>query len=112
MTQDTAKMMTYDANKKSAGIAYVLRILFGTLRVHRFYLGENRTGFAMLGVTALILVIYLVSTTVLTLATLGFGFFITLIILPLLLICPLIDFFLIPGMVQSYNNKLAQTMKE
>ncbi len=48
---DIFRYMQYDANKKSAAIAYRLWLLGGLLGVHRFYLEEKRTGVALLAIT-------------------------------------------------------------
>ena len=48
---DAATMMRYDANKKSALIAYVLWFFLGYLGAHRFYLGHTGTGVAILLLT-------------------------------------------------------------
>ena len=45
---DAMKMMMYDANKKSAGIAYVLWFLIGGLGGHRFYAGKTGSAVAIL----------------------------------------------------------------
>ena len=36
----------YDANRKSAGVAYLLCIFLGGVGAHRFYLGRSGTGAA------------------------------------------------------------------
>ncbi len=62
--------------EKSVALAYVLWFFFGTLGIHRFYLGKTITG-------------------VIWLLTGG-----------LLLVGWIIDLFLIPGMVETYNLKV------
>jgi TM2 domain-containing membrane protein YozV len=44
---DAARLMQYDAAKKSALIAYVLWFFLGGLGVHRFYLGRTGSGITM-----------------------------------------------------------------
>lgn len=92
MQIDTRKMMQFEANKKSTGVAYLLWFFFGMLGAHRFYLGKSGSGAAILVLTLASLVLMLV----------GIGF-ITLLI-PSLWV--LIDLFTIPGMARDYNNRL------
>jgi TM2 domain-containing membrane protein YozV len=89
---DSRAMMLYDANKKSAVLAYVLWFFFGGLGAHRFYLGRSRSGAAMLAVTLLSLLLSVVVIGVFGLFAVG--------------IWAIVDAFLIPGMVQEHNNKL------
>lgn len=89
---DMNRMMRYDANKKSAGVAYVLWFFFGIFGAHRFYLGQN-------GTAAAILVLSILSF-LLAFALVGF----ILMLVPA--VWTVIDVFLIPGMVRDYNNKL------
>ena len=44
---DAMMMMQYDANKKSALVAYVLWFFLGWLGIHRFYLGRTMSGVVM-----------------------------------------------------------------
>jgi TM2 domain-containing membrane protein YozV len=89
---DAKKLMQFEANKKSAGVAYLLWFLFGMFGVHRFYLGRSGSG-------AVILALTLIS---IFLSFVGIGF-ITMFI-PTIWV--LIDLFLIHGMVREYNNGL------
>ena len=41
---DTVVLMQYDANKKSAVVAYLLWFFLGMLGAHRFYLSQPGTG--------------------------------------------------------------------
>ena len=41
---DTERMMRYDANKKSALLAYILWFFLGFFGLHRMYLGPRRLG--------------------------------------------------------------------
>ena len=85
-------MMRYDANKRSAGIAYLLWFFLGWLGAHRFYLGRLLSGALMLILTAI--------STVLTIVVIGhFGLFIVGA-------WWLVDALLIPGMTRSYNERL------
>src|SRR5262245_27778983 len=45
---DVARMMQYDAAKKSAGVAYVLWFFLGGIGAHRFYLEQTGTAVAQL----------------------------------------------------------------
>lgn len=80
--------MIYDANKKSAGVAYLLCLFLGGFGAHRFYLGRTASavGQLLLGVFGWI-------TLFLTWIPLG--------------IWLLIDLFLIPGIVRKGNMKIA-----
>jgi TM2 domain-containing membrane protein YozV len=84
--------MRYDANKKSALIAYVLWFFLGYLGAHRFYLGHTGTGVAILLLT--------IASAVLAFVVIG----LFLIIIPAIWV--LVDAFLIPGMVTRANNEL------
>lgn len=74
--------MRYDANKKSAGTAYVLWFFLSVTGAHRFYLRRTFSAVIML----------LLSCTVV-------GLFITI---P----WTVLDAFLIPGMARRYNDDL------
>ena len=41
---DVVAMLRYDANRKSAGVAYLLWFFLGGLGVHRFYVGSTGVG--------------------------------------------------------------------
>ncbi|WP_052389871.1 TM2 domain-containing protein [Belnapia moabensis] len=79
---DTRKMMQYDNNKKSVGVAFALWFFLGLFGGHRFYLGKTGTGIVMV----------LLSITVV-------GLIVTAI-------WGIIDAFLIPGIVREKNEKL------
>ena len=81
-THASRQAMRYEANKKSAGIAYVLWFFLTVLGAHRFYLRRTASAVIML----------LLSLTVLGLA----------ITIPWVVL----DAFLIPGMTRKYNNEL------
>lgn len=53
MHSDRAQMIAHEENRKSVGMAYLLLFLFGSLAVHRFYLGANNSGVLMLVLTLL-----------------------------------------------------------
>ena len=87
----TTRMMRYDAAKKSVGVAYLLWFFVGAFGVHRFYLGQWRTGLLML------------ACTVLAWVTLGLSALITGLIL-------IIDLFTIPGKVARHNERLIASL--
>ncbi len=83
LSSDTRALMLYEANKKTALVAYILWFFLGLVGGHNFYL--KRTGVA---VTQLILTLTLVGMVV----TVVWAF---------------VDAFLIPGWVRNQNNILA-----
>ena len=83
LSSDTRALMLFEANKKTALVAYLLWFFLGLFGGHNFYL--KRTGVA---VTQLILTITVV------------GMLITIVWV-------LVDAFLIPGWVRNQNNLLA-----
>jgi TM2 domain-containing membrane protein YozV len=93
---DASAMMRYDANKKSAGIAYLLWFFLGGLGVHRFYLGRTGSGAAMLALWVVSLLLTVVAVGVL-------GFLV-------IAVWWVVDAFLVPGIVRDYNNRLIATM--
>ncbi|MBN9561670.1 MAG: TM2 domain-containing protein [Alphaproteobacteria bacterium] len=97
MTHGAAQvMMRYDANKRSAGIAYLLWFFLGSLGAHRFYLKHTGSALAML-------LIFLGSLALTVVAIGVFG----LIVVG---IWALVDAFLIPGMARDYNNRLISNL--
>jgi TM2 domain-containing membrane protein YozV len=83
LSNDTRALMLFEANKKTALVAYLLWFFLGLLGGHNFYL--KRTGVA-------------VAQLILTLTAVGIvitGFW------------ALVDAFLIPGWVRNQNNLLA-----
>lgn len=83
LSADTRALMLFEANKKTALIAYVLWFFVGLFGAHNFYL--KRTGVA-------------VAQLILTLTVVGMA---------VSLIWVLVDAFLIPGWVRDQNNRLA-----
>ena len=83
LSNDTRALMLFEANKKTALVAYLLWFFVGLFGGHNFYL--KRTGVA---VTQLILTITVI------------GILITMFWV-------LVDAFLIPGWVRNQNNLLA-----
>lgn len=94
MTTDRASAQ-YDIEKKSLLAAYVLWFFLGYVGAHRFYLGRSVSGLLMLALSAVTLVLTLVS----------FGFLVFLWF-PISLWW-LIDALLIPGIVAGRNSRIA-----
>lgn len=88
-TSDAHSMMLYEANKKSAGLAFALWFFLGFLGAHRFYMGKIGSGIGMIVLTF-------------------FG--ILTIQGPFLIIAAaiwvIVDAFLISGWVRQYNMDL------
>ncbi|HVZ50745.1 MAG TPA: TM2 domain-containing protein [Pseudolabrys sp.] len=83
LSNDTRALMLFEANKKTALVAYLLWFFVGLFGGHNFYL--KRTGVA---VTQLILTITVVGAVI-------------------TVFWVLVDAFLIPGWIRNYNNMLA-----
>ncbi len=86
LSSDTRAMMLFEANKKTALVAYLLWFFVGIFGGHNFYL--KRTGVA---VTQLILSI-------------------TVIGLVITWVWMIVDAFLIPGWIRTQNNLLAMQL--
>lgn len=93
---DARLAMMYDANKKSALIAYLLWFFLGGFGAHRFYLGS-------IGSAVAILLLWLLGW-----ATVWFvvGWF----VLVAVAIWLIVDAFLIPGMIARRNNDLIERL--
>jgi len=83
LSSDTRAMMLFEANKKTALVAYILWFCWGLLGRHNFYL--KRTGVA-------------VAQLLITLTVVG---------MVITIVWVLVDAFLIPGWVRNQNNLLA-----
>jgi TM2 domain-containing membrane protein YozV len=83
LSNDTRVLMLFEANKKTALVAYLLWFFLGWFGAHNFYLG--RTGVA-------------VAQLILSLTIIG---------LTITLVWVLVDAFLIPSWVRRENNLLA-----
>ena len=94
MTTDRVSAQ-YDIEKKSLLVAYLLWFFLGYIGAHRFYLGRPISGFLMLALSAITLVLSLVS----------FGFLAFLWVVVGL--WWLIDALLIPGIVAGRNTRIA-----
>lgn len=92
-SSDAARLMQYDAAKKSAGIAYVLWFFLGGLGVHRFYLGQTGSGAAMAIIFGLSWLTLFIGIGFVGFAVIGIWW--------------LVDAFLIPGIATRKNQELA-----
>lgn len=89
---DSERTMYYDSMKRKSGVAFALWFFFGSIGMHRVYLGQAKTGIYMFA-------LYMASV-ILTLVVVGlFGFI-------ALGIWWFIDLFLISKMTEEYNNNL------
>ena len=82
LSKDTRTLLLYDANRKSAVIAYILWFFLGWFGAHNFYLGRKGVGIAQVLLTISVI-----------------GWFITFVWV-------VVDAFLIPGWVRRENNLL------
>ena len=82
LSTDTRTLLLYDANRKSAVIAYILWFFLGWFGAHNFYLGRKGVGIAQVLLTISVI-----------------GWFITFVWV-------VVDAFLIPGWVRRENNLL------
>ena len=83
LSKDARTLLLYDANRKSALIAYILWFFLGLFGAHNFYLRRKGVGIAQVLLTITVL-----------------GSLITLVWI-------FVDAFLIPGWVRGQNNRLA-----
>ncbi len=98
VSRDAAAMMRFEANKRSAVVAYILWFFFAIIGAHRFYLGKTMSAIVML----------LLGVSSLAISFISFGILSFVMILPGL--WALIDLFLIPGMARDYNTDLIRRM--
>jgi TM2 domain-containing membrane protein YozV len=95
-SSDVARLMQYDAAKKSAVIAYLLWFFLAGWGVHRLYLGRIGSGVVMAIISALSWITVYVGIGLLGLAIIGIWW--------------LLDAFLIPGIVVRANLELASRL--
>ncbi len=88
----------YDIEKKSLLVAYLLWFFLGYVGAHRFYLGRPLSGFIMLALSGVILL--------LTVISFGFLSFLWAIVG----LWWLIDALLIPGMAAGRNSDIADLL--
>jgi TM2 domain-containing membrane protein YozV len=93
---DADWMMRYDANRKSALLAYVLWFFLGWFGLHRMYLGRVGSGIGMLVLHGLSWLTHFILIGFVGFAILGLWW--------------LIDALLIPGMARDYNNRLVDRL--
>ncbi|MDB5585335.1 MAG: hypothetical protein JWP26_305 [Devosia sp.] len=94
MTMDRTSAQ-YDIEKKSLLVAYLLWFFLGYVGAHRFYLGRPISGFVMLALSAVTLVLTLVSFGFLSFLWFAVGLW------------WLIDALLIPSIVAGRNTRIA-----
>jgi|SRR5471032_173915 TM2 domain-containing membrane protein YozV len=92
-TSDAARLMQYDASKKSTGIAYLLWFFLGWVGVHRFYLGQTGSGAAMAIISVISWITVFVGVGLLGWIVIGIWW--------------MVDAFLIPGIATRFNQQLA-----
>lgn len=90
--------MIYDANRKSAGVAYLLWLFIGMTGAHRFYLGRTGTAATQLALFVLGL---------LTLVA-GVGF----VFLGIEAVWVVFDAFLIGSIVREHNMRIADGLSK
>ncbi len=95
---DAARLMQYDAAKKSAVVAYLLWFFLGGLGVHRFYLGRTGSGIAMAVISVLSWITVYIGIGFIGLAVIGIWW--------------LVDAFLIPGITTQANQELATRLAQ
>jgi len=83
LSNDTRVLMLYEANKKTALVAYLLWFFLGLFGAHNFYLGRTGVAVAQLIIS------------------------LTLVGMAITIVWALVDAFLIPGWVRRLNNLLA-----
>ncbi len=93
---DARMQMTFQAQKKSTGAAYLLWFFLGGFGAHRFYLGQTGTAIAQLVLFVLGWLTFIVVIGMFLLIALG--------------IWLLVDAFLIPGMIEQKNMELVNTL--
>jgi TM2 domain-containing membrane protein YozV len=93
---EAAQLMQYDANKKSAVVAYLLWFFIGMLGAHRFYLGLPGSGATILIITILSLLLLVTGVGAVTIL--------------ISVIWVLVDLFLIPGITREHNVALAREL--
>ncbi len=103
----------YEARKRSMVLAYVAWFFLGVLGAHRLYLKRTRSGAALFALTATPWLLGFIAGLTAAgdgtalMAVVTFLSIVWWVIVPLWL---LVDAFLIPGMVESYNVAVAQGM--
>ncbi|MBS7791785.1 TM2 domain-containing protein [Roseococcus sp. SDR] len=91
-SDDTLTRLRYDADKRSALVAYLIWFFLGYGGVHRMYLGYWVSGLIMLALLAV--------SALFTLVLIGYAG------IGLILVWWLVDALLIPGMTRRANHRL------
>lgn len=114
MDSNTHDILSYEAHKKSTGVAYLLWFFFGWLGVHYFYLGNTGLGITRLALSV-IPVIFLILFSVF--ATVGndvaAGAFLLLAIMLFIVgvVWQIAEIFLIPSLVKNHNLQVIQKIQ-
>lgn len=95
MPNGNRDLMLYEANKKSAMIAYIFLFIFGYFGAHRFYVGRNGSALAMIGLVVLGFLTLPIVIGILFFMAVG--------------VWNIVDIFLIPGWIREHNTRLAET---
>lgn len=95
--QDVQRMMLYDSNKKSLGLAYALWFFLGVFGAHRFYAGRTGSAVGMLIITLLSILLSVLLIGIVTFLVISIWW--------------IIDAFLIPGWIRQYNNQLIANLQ-
>lgn len=95
-TDQARRMMLYDVNRKSVGVAFLLWAFFGYVGGHRFYMGRSTS--------AVLMLVIMVLSALLTLILIGW------IGIAIVAIWLLVDAFRIPGWVRDHNTKVMQSI--
>ncbi len=93
---DTLALLQYQANAKSAGVAYAFWFFLGMFGAHRFYAGKTTLAFVQLAITLISIPLIFVLIGFLTMAANA--------------VWVLIDAFLISGWIRAYNSRLANSV--
>lgn len=92
MTDETGRLMRFEAAKKSVLVAYLLWFFLGFFGLHRFYLGYVLSGLIMLALWVI--------GTVLSIILIGY----VILVVPAL--WWLVDALLIPGLARDANDRI------
>ena len=113
---DAERMMRYDANKKSALLAYVIWFFLAGLAGHRFYLRRYRSAVIMLllwlaGVLLIVFSLVAARTSEAGDAVRSLAVFAP-VVLAIPAIWVVVDLFLIPGMVRKFNHGIIDRLQQ
>jgi len=94
--QEAQTMMMYDIKKKSMVLAYLLWFFLGSFGAHRFYLGKIGSAVAMLIITLVSYAMLIIFIGIFGLIAIGIWW--------------IVDAFLIYGIVNNHNLRLARQL--